>query len=381
MQLERLAHRPAPPPIDMTTGRGYFRGRVALAAILRASGIGPGDLVLQQAFTCSAVIEGIFASGARPLFVDVGERSLNMDPQRLPRDPPQNLRAIIVQHSFGIPADMDEILAYAEAHELLVIEDCCHAVASRHKGRSVGSFGAAAFHSFEYGKPLVAGLGGWAVANGEELSEKLERDYRNYSEPSLRRQLTTDLAYQAYRLFYSPTTYWIVRGAYRLAIEAGIFEYAHVSGNSLGFDRPTEDFSLRLGRIQRKRLAADIERHAAAAATRKFMSDRYEEALKGSERLVAVPAGAAVDYLRFPVLVADKERTLDAARAARLEITHGYASPVHPYVGPELAGIGYSAGDCPNAERLIRSLTFLPTSARLEQADIEKLLALLDPKR
>jgi len=110
------------------------------------------------------------------------------------------------------------------------------------------------------------------------------------------------------------------------------------------------------------------------------MSDRYEEALKGSDRLVAVPAGAVVDYLRFPVLVADKERTLDAARAARLEITHGYASPVHPYLGTELARAGYSAGDCPNAERLIRSLIFLPTSTRLGQADIEKLVALLDPK-
>ncbi|HIE26284.1 TPA: hypothetical protein EYP66_03250, partial [Candidatus Poribacteria bacterium] len=85
----------------------FFRGRVALYAILKALNIGPGDEVATQAFTCVAVPEGIMASGARPVWVDIEVDGYNMDAEDLRRKLTLRTRAIIVQHTYGIPADMD----------------------------------------------------------------------------------------------------------------------------------------------------------------------------------------------------------------------------------------------------------------------------------
>ena len=143
----------------------YFRGRVALHAILNGLGIGSGDEVALQAFTCVAVPEGIMATGARPVWIDIESDGYNMAPESLESRITPRTSAIVVQHTYGIPADLERILSIAERHQIPVIEDCCHTLASTYHGKPVGSFGVASFYSFEWGKPLVAGIGGAAVVN------------------------------------------------------------------------------------------------------------------------------------------------------------------------------------------------------------------------
>ena len=140
----------------------FNSGRSALYAILRAFGIGTGDEVLVQAFTCVAVPNSVLWTGAKPVYVDIDD-TLNLDPAEAERKISKRTRALVVQHTFGTPADMEKLLAIARKHRLLVIEDCAHSLGAVHNGRKVGAFGDAACFSFGRDKAVSSVFGGLAL--------------------------------------------------------------------------------------------------------------------------------------------------------------------------------------------------------------------------
>ena len=166
----------------------FFRGRVALYAILKAMGIGAGDHVVTQAFTCIAVPEAIIASGAHPVYVDLESNGFNMDPDDFKLKITSQTRAVVVQHTYGIPANMDSIVQIADERSIHIIEDCCHTLVSKYRGKLVGTFGAGSFYSYEWGKPIVVGIGGSAGVNDKDLRKKIERQYSCYNFPLARSQ-------------------------------------------------------------------------------------------------------------------------------------------------------------------------------------------------
>ena len=117
---------------DVPHAWGVNSGRSGLFLILQALGIERGDEVLLQAFTCNAVPNPILWVGATPIYVDIDEETLNMDPADLEKKITPRAKAIIVQHTFGYPADMNRILEIAKKHNLIIIEDCAHALGARY---------------------------------------------------------------------------------------------------------------------------------------------------------------------------------------------------------------------------------------------------------
>ncbi|MFN6946977.1 MAG: DegT/DnrJ/EryC1/StrS family aminotransferase, partial [Cytophagaceae bacterium] len=115
--------------------------------------ISQGDEVILPGFTCIVVPNAIIYLGAKPVYVDINSETFNIDPQLIEENITEKTKAIIAQHTFGIPADMDKILHIANKHNLFVIEDSCHALGSKYKGKYVGSFGDAAFFSSQWSKP------------------------------------------------------------------------------------------------------------------------------------------------------------------------------------------------------------------------------------
>ena len=152
----------------------FFKGRVALYAILKSMGITTGDEIILPGFTCVVVANAILYLGARPVYVDIDPSTYNIDAEKIGEKITDKTKAIIAQHTFGIPADMNKITAIAKENSLYVIEDSCHAVGSRYMGREVGTFGDAAFFSSQWSKPLTTGLGGWAVINNGLLLQNME---------------------------------------------------------------------------------------------------------------------------------------------------------------------------------------------------------------
>ncbi len=152
-------------------------GTAALHLSLIALGIGEGDHVLLPTYVCTALLNAVHYVGATPVLVDIHPRSFNLDVRDLKARLTPRSKAIILPHMFGLPADIDEIMALG----IPVIEDCAQAVGATFRGKPVGSFGALAVFSFYATKVMTTGEGGMVASHSEDLLEKV-RDLRTYDE-------------------------------------------------------------------------------------------------------------------------------------------------------------------------------------------------------
>lgn len=139
-------------------------GTVAIHLALEALGIGVGDEVIVPSFTYIASVNTILQTGAKPVYVDSLEETLQVNPAAVRAAIGPRTKAVMVVHLYGHPCDMDEIQAICREHSILLIEDCAEAFGSRWKGRHVGSFGDAATFSFFGNKTITTGEGGMVLA-------------------------------------------------------------------------------------------------------------------------------------------------------------------------------------------------------------------------
>lgn len=143
-------------------------GTSALIVALNALRIGPGDEVIVPGYTYIASMSAIIFAGAVPVLAEIDE-SLNLDPADVEAKITPRTKAIMVVHMLGNPARLDELLAIAKRHKLLVIEDTAQAFGGRYKGRHLGTFGEVGTFSFNIFKTINAGDGGLLIMKDEEL--------------------------------------------------------------------------------------------------------------------------------------------------------------------------------------------------------------------
>jgi len=149
-------------------------GTAALHLCLIALGIGQGDEVLTVSNACTAVADPILMTGARPVFVDIEEETLNMDPSKIEQKITGRTRAIEPVHLYGNPVDVDAVSEIAEKHHILVIEDIAQGAGSRCRGKVTGTKGKASFFSFADKNMTVCGEGGMLVTNDKNLAMKVK---------------------------------------------------------------------------------------------------------------------------------------------------------------------------------------------------------------
>ncbi|MBA4548167.1 DegT/DnrJ/EryC1/StrS family aminotransferase [Thermoactinomyces intermedius] len=153
---------------------GVGNGTDALLLALDAAGIKAGDEVITTPFTFFATAETISQVGATPVFVDIDPKTYNIDVNQIKEKINEKTKAIIPVHIFGQPANMEEIMALAEEHQLFVLEDAAQGMGSEYKGRKIGNWGHAATFSFFPTKNLGGyGDGGMVVTNDDQLAEKI----------------------------------------------------------------------------------------------------------------------------------------------------------------------------------------------------------------
>ena len=153
-------------------------GTSALHLCMIAANIGEGDEVITSPFSFIASANCILFEKGRPVFVDIDPKTLNMDPAKIEAAITERTKAIVAVHVFGQPADMDPIMAVAEKHGLIVIEDACEAIGADYKGRRVGAIGRAGTFAFYPNKQMTTGEGAALVTNDEEWAN-LFRSLRN----------------------------------------------------------------------------------------------------------------------------------------------------------------------------------------------------------
>ncbi len=160
-------------------------GTAALHAAVAAADIGPGDEVITAAFSFLASATSILHHNAIPVFVDIDPATYNIDPRKIEEKITERTKAVIPVHIHGLPCDMDEIMAIAKRHNLVVIEDACQSHGATYKGKKTGSFGEMAAFSLNSTKNLPGGEGGLFVTNSEELRAKanMVRMFGEFVEP------------------------------------------------------------------------------------------------------------------------------------------------------------------------------------------------------
>ncbi len=152
-------------------GVAVSSGTAGLHLVLTALGIGPGDEVITTPFSFIASANSILYVGAKPVFVDIDARSLNMDPAKVEQAITPETKAILGVEIFGDPTHMERLAQIAGAHEIPLIEDCCEGLGGIYKNRPLGSFGRAAVFGFYPNKQITTGEGGMIVTDDDKLAD------------------------------------------------------------------------------------------------------------------------------------------------------------------------------------------------------------------
>jgi dTDP-4-amino-4,6-dideoxygalactose transaminase len=299
----------------------YFRGRVALAELLIASGVGKDDYVVIQAYTCSAVPEGVFAVSAKPLYVDVIERGVTMSPDDLEvkLKGTKNVKALVIQHTFGIVADIQRIVEIAKRYNLIIIEDCCHTFNSEYDGNKVGSFSDASFYSFEWGKPISLGLGGAVQVKNQQILDRLKLQYSSLNNPPLSTEFQLFIQRIAFYLLYSPRTYWLVKRLYHFFSKYGIIKGNH---STCEIDQRSKEFDYKISRILKYKITKKLNRLSLFEEKSQKVVSIYEKnllKLNGVKKIKILPGSKPV-YVRYPIWVSNKEKTSNLAYVNKVEI-------------------------------------------------------------
>jgi len=146
----------------------------ALHVSMLAAGIGAGDEVITTAMTFCATVNAVIHAGGVPVLVDIEPDSLNIDAEQLESRITPRTRAIIPVHFAGRPCDMDRICAIADKHDLIIIEDCAHAIESEWRGRPVGTFADFGCFSFYVTKNVTTGEGGMVISRSAAATERIK---------------------------------------------------------------------------------------------------------------------------------------------------------------------------------------------------------------
>jgi len=312
-------------------------GTSGLELALRALGIGAGDEVVTTPFSFVASANAVRLVGAEPVFVDVEDASLNLDPARIEAALTPRTRAVLVVHVFGRPAAMDEIVALARRRHLAVVEDACEALGAELHGRAVGSFGDAGVFAFYPNKQITTGEGGMVVTDRAALAGRL-RSLRNQGR--------------------GPGDDW--------------FEH-----RELGFSLRLPEPACALGIAQMARLTAILERREALAAA-------YAERLASRPELLLptlhVPGGRIswfVYSLRLrPPLGRSHRDALYRGLAARGIAAGRYFAPIH--LQPVYRGRpGCEPGAFPIAEASADRSLALPFFNRIRDSELDEVCAAL----
>jgi len=338
-----------------------------LYAAVGAAGVGPGDEVIVSPYTMTASVTAAVAFNAVPVFADIDPQNFCLSPASIREKITERTKAIIVVHLFGHPADMDEIMDIADAHNITVIEDCAQAPCAAYKGRPVGTLGHMGVFSLNYHKHIHSGEGGIIITNDERLADRL-RLIRNHAE----------------------------------AVVAGRKVDSLV--NMVGFNFRLGEIEAGIGRMQLAKSRKLVER-------RRHNLDYFNRNLP---RIPGLTISRAADYVDHSYYVAALNYDADAAglsrdiliRALHAElpetemieghgplISGGYVKPIYlypmfqeqvaygdlgcPFKCPHYKGqVNYAPGICPEAEKAHATIiTHEYMQPSLKESDIDDVLA------
>ncbi|THB75636.1 MAG: DegT/DnrJ/EryC1/StrS family aminotransferase [Desulfobulbaceae bacterium] len=315
----------------------------ALHLAMIALGIGEGDEVITTPLTFCATINSIIHCGATPVLADCSMESYNIDPREIEKKINSKTKAILPVHFAGNVCDMDEITSLCRLYDLLLIEDCAHAIESTYKGQKAGTFGDIGCFSFYVTKNVVTGEGGMVITEDEKIAERV----------------------------MMLALHGMSKHAWKRFSDEG---YKHYQVIHPGFKYNMMDIQAALGIHQLKKVDTYHEK-------RQRIWQRYNDAF--SDLPVILPADSSGDsthaYHLYTVLLNseklsryNRDYILDALTAENIGIGVHYM-PVftHPFYRKSF---NWQADDFPNAQFIGDRTLSLPISPSLTDDDVEDVI-------
>ncbi len=375
-------------------------GREALCAALRALHPQPGDEVIVQGYTCVVVPNAIRAAGCVPVFVDIDPDTLNLDPQEVERAITPRTRAVLCQHTFGIPAPLAALTALCDRHSVVLIEDCAHILPDDAGPEGIGQAGQLAFWSFGRDK-AISGVTGGALIVRDTVETKIVDAYnhemQNFASLRVAIQQQEEQAVHLsrsviLRLLLYPLIYGLTRPLYGLRIGKALLALA----GKLSLLVPILTKEEKQGTMPQTltkmpdacaALALDQLRHIRTINDHRRMLTRLylEEINRRGWQLASSPDDAMHPYLpkginpdlplqKFPLFVPHAERIRRELKKQNIHLHDGWTGCVicPPTVDPSVAG--YRDGDDPKAELCGTQILSLPTHPNMTMQQAKHLV-------
>lgn len=326
-------------------------GTAALHIACLAAEIGKGDEVITSPITFVASANCVLYCGGKPVFADIQEDTINIDPKEIKKKITRRTKAIIPVHFAGHPCDLQEINRIVKKHNLIVIEDAAHALGAEYKGSKIGSckYSDMTIFSFHPVKSITTGEGGAILTNRKDLYEKLLL-LRNHG-------ITKDPM-----KFLNP---------YYLSLNTDSWYYEM---QYLGFNYRITDFQCALGISQLKKFNGFLKR-------RREIAEIYREALKDNEYLDLLKEKKYVKSSYHLYLV----RLKDKYKFRKKEIFYklrkmGLGVQVHyipVYLQPYYQRLGYKKEICPKAEDFYQREITVPVYQSMSNKDVKYVIKIL----
>lgn len=315
----------------------------ALHVSMLAAGLEPGAEVITTPLTFCATVNAILHAGLTPVLADVDPLTQNIDPAAIEAAITSRTRAILPVHFAGRPCDMDRIMAIAAKHNLVVIEDCAHAVEAEYRGKPLGTFGDFGCFSFYVTKNVVTGEGGMIVGRSEEQIARA------------RILALHGMSKDAWHRF-------------------GDKGYKHYQVVECGFKYNMMDVQAAIGLHQLARVEENWRR-------RDEIWCRYDEAFASMPISLPMAADPETRHGRhlYTVMI-DVQRCgvarddfLDRMNAMRIGTGVHYLSiPEHPYYQQRF---GWTPGRWPHAMKVGRETVSLPLSPAMSDGDVQRVIS------
>lgn len=350
----------------------FNSGRAALYALLKGFDIGKDDEVILQAFTCVAVPNAILAAGAVPIYVDIN-RSLTINIEYLQKSITSKTKAIIVQHTFGIPANMKDIMKISKEKNIPVIEDCAHIIGGQINNKELGTYGIASVFSFGRDKAFSSVSGGIAITNNEQLAHKVRVYQRQLTYPTLRWLLA--------QLFH-PIAFSLILPLYNFFSLGKILLVLLQKMHLLTFPILPSEKQGEMSEVFVKKMPNSLAALALfqLKKIKEFNSKREENTAYYISELqkskYILPFITAFPLLRFPVIAEKRDEIVNVLKQRGIHIGKWYSEVIDPK-GVDLKKIHYARGSCPYAEYVSKHILNLPTYPYLEKDQIKKILTVL----
>ncbi len=357
------------------TTASFNSGRSAMLAILKAFSIGEGDEVLLQAFTCVAVPNSVLWAEAKPVYADI-DATLNIDPKDVEKKITNRTKAIIVQHTFGIPADMDALVSLAKKHNILLIEDCAHSLGATYKGKKVGTFGDAAFFSFGRDKVVSSIFGGMAIIKIKNQKSKIKNKLREFQ-----RNLPSPSMFWIFQQLLHPIAFSVILASYNLWMgklllfvlqRLRLLSFPVYPEEKLGL-RPN-DFPAKFADSLAILLLHQLSKLERFNENRKITARYYQSKLNKKKEIRQIKAREGSTFLRYPIFVENPAALLRKAKHQGILLGNWYQNIIDPK-DVDYKNVGYEFGSCPAAEDIAKHVLNLPT--RISEHHAGRVVAML----